>query len=131
VALCVSTDEDVLALVTDGLLDGLRPGAVVVNHGTGTPGNAVRLAGICAAAGVESLDAPVSGGRMGAVRLAEVFRQGSAASTALALLPLNSAVDPNAPDLLAPRQYLILDMELFDTAMTEAGIDVGCVTRHA
>jgi 3-hydroxyisobutyrate dehydrogenase-like beta-hydroxyacid dehydrogenase len=201
VALCVSTDEDVLALVTDGLLDGLRPGAVLVNHGTGTPGNAVRLAGICAVAGVEALDAPVSGGRMGAeartlttmvggpepaarrcepvfmsfskhvfrlggpgtgqtakllnsmlmamnhasiadvlgiavrlgvdpVRLAEVFRQGSAASTALALLPLNSAVDPDAPDLLAPLQYLILDMELFDTAMTEAGIDVGSVTAR-
>jgi hypothetical protein len=49
----------------------------------------------------------------------------------LALLPLNSAVDPDAPDLLAPLQYLILDMELFDTAMTEAGIDVGSVTHRA
>jgi 3-hydroxyisobutyrate dehydrogenase-like beta-hydroxyacid dehydrogenase len=62
----VSTDEDVLPLVTGGLLDGLRPGSVVVNHGTGTPGNAARLAEICAAAGVEALDAPVSGGRAGA-----------------------------------------------------------------
>jgi hypothetical protein len=63
VALCVSTDEDVTALVTGGLLGALRPGSVVVNHGTGTPGNAVRFAGLCAAAGVDALDAPVSGGR--------------------------------------------------------------------
>ncbi|GAA1913106.1 NAD(P)-dependent oxidoreductase [Streptantibioticus ferralitis] len=63
VALCVSTDEDVLQLVTGGLLEGLRPGSVVVNHGTGVPGNAVRLTEVCAPHGVEVLDAPVSGGR--------------------------------------------------------------------
>jgi 3-hydroxyisobutyrate dehydrogenase-like beta-hydroxyacid dehydrogenase len=63
VAFCVSTDDDVLQLLRDGLLAGLRPGSVVVNHGTGTPGNAARIAELCAAAGVLSLDAPVSGGR--------------------------------------------------------------------
>jgi 3-hydroxyisobutyrate dehydrogenase-like beta-hydroxyacid dehydrogenase len=62
VELCVDTDDEVLRLITDGLLEGLRPGSVVVNHGTGTPANARRLAGMCAAAGVEVLDAPVSGG---------------------------------------------------------------------
>ena len=40
VALCVSTDEDVMQIVTGGLLDGIRPGSVIVNHGTGTPRNA-------------------------------------------------------------------------------------------
>ena len=63
VALCVSTDEDVMQIVTGGLLDGLRPGSVIVNHGTGTPRNAVRLTEACARAGVDVLDAPVSGGR--------------------------------------------------------------------
>ena len=63
VALCVSGDEDVLGLLTGGLLDALRPGAVVVNHGTGTPGAAVRIAEMCSRAGAHSLDAPVSGGR--------------------------------------------------------------------
>lgn len=63
VEFCVSTDEDVLQLVTGGLLEALRPGAVVVNHGTGLPTNAVRLTDVCAPAGVEVLDAPVSGGR--------------------------------------------------------------------
>ena len=63
VGLCVATDDDVMQVVAGGLLDALRRGSVVVNHGTGTPGNAVRLTGTCAAAGVDVLDAPVSGGR--------------------------------------------------------------------
>jgi 3-hydroxyisobutyrate dehydrogenase-like beta-hydroxyacid dehydrogenase len=62
VGLCVSTDEDVLQLAS-GLLGALRPGAVVVNHGTGLPANAVRLTEMFAPTGVEVLDAPVSGGR--------------------------------------------------------------------
>ena len=66
VALCVRTDDDVFDVVNGGLLSGLRSGAIVVNHGTGTPGNARRVAELCAAYGVDSLDAPVSGGRMGA-----------------------------------------------------------------
>ena len=56
VGLCVTTDDDVMKIVSGGLLDGLRPGSVVVNH-------AARLTGICAAAAVDVLDAPVSGGR--------------------------------------------------------------------
>lgn len=63
VALCVSTDEDVMQIVSGGLLDGLRPGSVIVNHGTGTPRNAVWLTETCVRAGVDVLDAPVSGGR--------------------------------------------------------------------
>jgi 3-hydroxyisobutyrate dehydrogenase-like beta-hydroxyacid dehydrogenase len=63
VALCVSTDEDVMQIVTGGLLDGIRPGSVIVNHGTGTPRNAVRLTETCARAGDDVLDAPVSGRR--------------------------------------------------------------------
>jgi 3-hydroxyisobutyrate dehydrogenase-like beta-hydroxyacid dehydrogenase len=63
VGLCVSTDDDVMQVVTGRLLGGLRPGSVVVNHGTGTPRNAVRLTQACARAGVDVLDAPVSGGR--------------------------------------------------------------------
>lgn len=63
VALCVSTDDDVLRIVEDDVLPALRTGGIVVNHGTGTPENAQRLADLCAAYGVEVIDAPVSGGR--------------------------------------------------------------------
>lgn len=65
VCLCVSTDEDVMGLLTGGLLAGLHRGSIVVNHGTGTPGSAKAFAKACAVAGVEFLDAPVSGGRAG------------------------------------------------------------------
>jgi 3-hydroxyisobutyrate dehydrogenase-like beta-hydroxyacid dehydrogenase len=202
VALCVSTDEDVLALVTEGgLLDGLHPGSVIVNHGTGTPSTAVRLAEVCASADVEILDAPVTGGpaaaavgtlttmvggpdtalrtcepifwtfsthvfhlggpgsgqraklfnnmllamnlaniadvlgiaiRLGEdpVRLTEVFATGSGASAALAQLPVNRTIDSDAPESLSRQQYLLLDMELFDTAMVEAGIDATAITER-
>ncbi|WP_326834337.1 NAD(P)-dependent oxidoreductase [Amycolatopsis rhabdoformis] len=66
-ALCVSEDEDVLDLLTDGLAAALRPGTVVVNHGTGVPSAAARMAALCAAHDVGFLDAPVSGGHAGAV----------------------------------------------------------------
>jgi 3-hydroxyisobutyrate dehydrogenase-like beta-hydroxyacid dehydrogenase len=67
VCLCVSTDDDVMGLLTGGLLANMRPGSIVVNHGTGTPGQARLMAETCAAAAVEFLDAPVSGGHAGAV----------------------------------------------------------------
>lgn len=66
VGLCVRTDDDMLQVVTGGLLDGLRRGSIIVNHGTGTPQMAARLTELCAGAGVDVLDAPVSGGRSGA-----------------------------------------------------------------
>ena len=64
VGLCLSQDRDNLSIATDaGLVASMRADTVLVNHGTGTPSNAALLAEICAAAGVDSLDAPVSGGR--------------------------------------------------------------------
>jgi 3-hydroxyisobutyrate dehydrogenase-like beta-hydroxyacid dehydrogenase len=189
VCLCVRTDDDVLQLAGQ-LVDGLRAGAILVNHGTGLPGNAVRLTELCAKDGVEALDAPVSGGRPAAeerrlttmvggpqsavdrctpvfrsfsrhvvhlgeagagqtaklfnnallmmnqaaiaeivdlavqleldpVRLVEVLKLGSAASAALSLL--NTMVRPDNVEHLSGVEAL--DMELFDQAMRQAGID--------
>ncbi len=197
VALCVSTDDDVLRIVTGGLLDGMRSGSVVVNHGTGTPRNAVRLTETCARAGVDVLDAPVSGGRpaaqartlttmvggprpiaqrceplfgsfsrhvvylggpgsgqtaklfnnallmmnqaniadivdlaatlgMDPSSLVDVLKLGSASSNALTLL--NSMVTPNNVDHLSKVEAL--DMRLFDTAMTEGGVNADSVTAR-
>jgi 3-hydroxyisobutyrate dehydrogenase-like beta-hydroxyacid dehydrogenase len=197
VALCVSTDEDVMQILTGGLLDGMHPGSVLVNHGTGTPHNAVRLTETCAHAGVDVLDAPVSGGRPAAqertlttmvggpqpvaqrceplfgsfsrhvlylggpgsgqtakllnnallsmnqaniadiVELAiqlrldpssllEVLKLGSAASRALTLL--NSMVRRDNVDHLSKVEEL--DMQLFDTAMTESGVNANFVTAR-
>lgn len=197
VALCVSTDEDVMHIVTCGLLDGIRPGSVVVNHGTGTPRNAVRLTETCARAGVDVLDAPVSGGRpaaqartlttmvggpqpvaqrceplfgsfsrhvvylggpgsgqtaklfnnallmmnqaniadivelaitlgMDPSALVDVLKLGSASSNALTLL--NSMVTLDNVGHLSKVEAL--DMQLFDTAMTESGVRADSVTAR-
>ncbi|HEX4222142.1 MAG TPA: NAD(P)-dependent oxidoreductase [Pseudonocardiaceae bacterium] len=67
VGICVSTDEDVQSVLDGGLLAKLRPGSVVVNHGTGVPSFAAHLTGKCAEVGVDVLDAPVSGAHAAAV----------------------------------------------------------------
>jgi 3-hydroxyisobutyrate dehydrogenase-like beta-hydroxyacid dehydrogenase len=64
-AVCVSTDEAALDLAT-AIMPAMRPGAVFVNHGTGTPAKAVALAALGARHDIRVIDAPVSGGRPGA-----------------------------------------------------------------
>ncbi|KQS76401.1 hypothetical protein ASG58_11290 [Rhizobium sp. Leaf383] len=61
------SDEDLLELLYDGVLKALRPGAIIVNHATGDPAEARMLEKICSARGIRFVDAPVSGGRPGAV----------------------------------------------------------------
>jgi 3-hydroxyisobutyrate dehydrogenase-like beta-hydroxyacid dehydrogenase len=200
VGLCVSTDDDVMALLNGGLLAGLRLGSVVVNHGTGTPGAAVAFAEACVAAGVEFLDAPVSGGRTGGeartlttmvggpetvaercealfrtfsahvihlgghgageiaklfnntlmmmnqaniadvvelakrvgvdpIALVEVIKLGSGSSAALQLLPVHSPVNLDAAAEHAVGA-LLLDVELFDAAMKELGVDAEAITAR-
>lgn len=70
VLLCVSDTPDVEAVVTGdgGVLDGLRPGSVVVDHSTISPAATRRLAALVAERGAAWIDAPVSGGSEGAAR---------------------------------------------------------------
>lgn len=200
VILCVRTDEDVLTLLAEGLLPATRPGTIIVNSGTGTPGNAIRAAELCARAGAAFADAPVSGGRTGAethtlttlvggpievfdavkpvfdsysahvlrcgghgtgqlvklfnntllmmnqagiaevielatqvgidpIALAEALKLGSGASEALVRTPTNSPV--SLSDAAAHlSQVELLDMDLFDQAMTEAGVDAAEATAR-
>ncbi|MFJ9034349.1 NAD(P)-dependent oxidoreductase [Streptomyces sp. NPDC102274] len=68
VCLCLPEDIDVHSVVVDGgLLEAMRPGSVLVNHGTGLPAFAEELTRICAARDVHVLDAAVSGARAGAL----------------------------------------------------------------
>ena len=59
-------DEPSVEQVTGMLLDNARPGQVVVEHSTISPGLARSAAELFAAKGVRYLDAPVSGGPAGA-----------------------------------------------------------------
>lgn len=63
VALAVPDDAAVDdTLERGGLLDALEPGSVVVVHSTVLPGTVQRLAARATAAGIDLIDAPVSGG---------------------------------------------------------------------
>jgi 3-hydroxyisobutyrate dehydrogenase-like beta-hydroxyacid dehydrogenase len=66
-ALCLRDDRDIWEVLgTLGVEDALRPGLIVVNHGTGDPGENREIAGHLAGKRVAYLDAPVSGGGVGA-----------------------------------------------------------------
>ncbi|MCP4306075.1 MAG: NAD(P)-dependent oxidoreductase [bacterium] len=66
--ICVSDTPDVEAVTLgpDGLLGGLGPGKLVVDHSTISASATTRLAEAVQAAGAEWVDAPVSGGSEGA-----------------------------------------------------------------
>jgi 3-hydroxyisobutyrate dehydrogenase len=64
---CLRSDRDLLELLQGGVLDALPSGAVVINHATGDPGEARAFEKICETRGIRFVDAPVSGGRPGAV----------------------------------------------------------------
>lgn len=67
VGLCLNVDDNVRdSLIDGGLLASMKPGSVLVNHGTGLPAFAVEMTELAAPYGIEVLDAPVSGGRAGA-----------------------------------------------------------------
>jgi 3-hydroxyisobutyrate dehydrogenase-like beta-hydroxyacid dehydrogenase len=72
---CVGGDADLGSLllgeadgvaIAGGALAALKPGALVIDHTTASPGVARTLAAACAARGLGWLDAPVSGGQAGA-----------------------------------------------------------------
>jgi 3-hydroxyisobutyrate dehydrogenase-like beta-hydroxyacid dehydrogenase len=82
VGLCLRDDSDLWDILgRQGLLKALKPGTIVVNHGTGDPDENRRIASYLDEASVIFLDAPVSGGRPGAVaRTLTTFVGGDAAA---------------------------------------------------
>lgn len=68
VFMCVGNDDDVrtVALGERGIVSGLAPGAILVDHTTASADVAREVGAACAAMGVGFVDAPVSGGQAGA-----------------------------------------------------------------
>jgi len=69
VCVCVTASEDVLSVVLDAenaVISGVRPGAIVVDHSTVAPSVAGRCTKELAGKQAGFLDAPVSGGDVGA-----------------------------------------------------------------
>jgi len=67
--MCVGNDDDVRAVAygKDGVLAGMKQGAILVDHTTASAVLARELHARCKEQGVGFLDAPVSGGQTGAV----------------------------------------------------------------
>ena len=65
---CVGNDDDVRSVVfgADGLIVGMKPGSVLVDHTTASATLARELSAACTAKSVGFIDAPVSGGQAGA-----------------------------------------------------------------
>lgn len=68
VCLCVGNDDDVrsVVLTREGVLAGLAPGAVIIDHTTASAEVAREMAEVVQQLGCGFLDAPVSGGQSGA-----------------------------------------------------------------
>ena len=68
VFVCVGNDDDLRSVVLgpDGALAGMRAGSVLVDHTTASADVAREIGALAAAKGVGFVDAPVSGGFMGA-----------------------------------------------------------------
>ena len=66
---CVGNDEDLrsVTIAADGAFAGMRQGAVFVDHTTASAAVARELAAAAAAKGLGFVDAPVSGGNVGAI----------------------------------------------------------------
>jgi len=68
VFVCVGNDDDVRSVIygDDGILAGLKPGAILVDNTTTSATLAIELAKACEVQGNHFIDAPVSGGQAGA-----------------------------------------------------------------
>ncbi|MCC9603033.1 NAD(P)-dependent oxidoreductase [Stieleria sp. JC731] len=82
------TDVRSVILGADGVLAGTREGAIIVDMTTSEPSLAVEIARAAAAVGVQSIDAPVSGGDTGAKNAALSIMIGGDEQTIESLHPL-------------------------------------------
>lgn len=89
------SDVEGVVLGNDGVLAGLKPGGVLVDCTTSTPSLAQRIYAQAATQGVSAVDAPVSGGDVGARNAALSFMIGGDAPTVDALRPLFDIMGKN------------------------------------
>ena len=75
---CVGNDDDLRAVILgpDGALAGMSAGAILIDHTTTSAEVAREIAALCQEAGVDMLDAPVSGGEAGAINAALTIMAG-------------------------------------------------------
>lgn len=69
ICICVGNDDDLRAVssASGAAFDGMKPGAVLVDHSTTSAAVARELSALASARGLHFIDAPVSGGQQGAI----------------------------------------------------------------
>jgi 3-hydroxyisobutyrate dehydrogenase len=90
VFVCVGNDNDVRSVIygDDGVLAGLKPGSILVDHTTTSADLAIELQQACEKQQVSFIDAPVSGGQAGAENGALTVMCGGAQSSFDKALPV-------------------------------------------
>ncbi len=90
-----SPDVERVMFGADGVLEGLRPGSLVIDMSTILPSVARRLADAARAQGADALDAPVSGGQVGAQNAALSIMVGGAAAAFARAKPIFEKLGKN------------------------------------
>jgi len=90
VFICVTDTPDVKAVIEgpDGIASSARPGLIVVDHSTISPSETRKMSAALAARGATMLDAPVSGGDIGAKNGTLSIMVGGEANAVEAVRPL-------------------------------------------
>ena len=90
---CVGNDDDLRSVVLgeQGAFAGMKPGAVFVDHTTASAAVARELSAAARANGLQFIDAPVSGGNLGAVNGTLTVMCGGDAAAFEAMRPVASA----------------------------------------
>ena len=94
---CLPTSKEVRSVIfgDEGLVDGLAPGNVVVDMTTGDPAETRSMAAELAERGIEMVDAPVSGGPMGADAGTIAIMVGGSDDLFARLRPVFEDISPN------------------------------------
>ncbi|MCZ7573811.1 MAG: NAD(P)-binding domain-containing protein [Ardenticatenaceae bacterium] len=94
ILLCLPDSPDVVAVVRgeNGVFTGARPGQIIVDHSTISPVVTRDLAAEAAALGLEWLDAPISGGDVGARSATLSIMVGGSAEVLSKVMPLMEAM---------------------------------------
>jgi 2-hydroxy-3-oxopropionate reductase len=87
-----SPDVELVALGKTGIIEGAHEGLIFVDNSTIKPETARKIAAALAVKGVLALDAPVSGGQIGAVQGTLVFMVGGSQAAFERVIPLFTAM---------------------------------------
>jgi 3-hydroxyisobutyrate dehydrogenase-like beta-hydroxyacid dehydrogenase len=104
VCLCVGNDDDVREVVAgaDGILSGIKKGAIIIDHTTASAIVAREMAALAAEQDVRFLDAPVSGGQSGAENGALTVMVGGDADAFAIIEPVMRAAYAKEIRLMGP-----------------------------